>query len=104
MCQQKKSKNSNQAQRSGDFMRQKWRIYGLSDKLFLSFAYYSLYYHLRPGTAKNNSHFSRMKQILLLQVMQLMQVLQMLQIFLRKSHFPLQISYTFWSLTSCQKS
>ncbi len=31
MCQQKKNKNSNQAQRSGDFMRQKWRIYGLSD-------------------------------------------------------------------------
>jgi hypothetical protein len=30
MCQQKKNKNSNQAQRSGDFMRQKWRIYGLS--------------------------------------------------------------------------
>src|SRR5216683_3626233 len=38
MCQQKKNKNSNQAQRSGDFMRQKWRIYGLSDNLvaFLS--------------------------------------------------------------------
>src|SRR5260370_30988575 len=32
MCQQKKNKNSNQAQRSGDYMRQKWRIYGLSDK------------------------------------------------------------------------
>src|SRR6266487_2193195 len=27
MCQQKKYKNSNQAQRLGDFMRQKWRIY-----------------------------------------------------------------------------
>jgi hypothetical protein len=35
MCQQKKNKNSNQAQRSGDFMRQKWRIYGLSDKWIL---------------------------------------------------------------------